>query len=327
LCYNKVRNLATRGNAMKLYAPAYYKKFKCIADKCEHSCCIGWEIDIDADTLAKYKSLKSGYGATICDTIDWAETPHFRLVEGERCPHLDECGLCKMILNVGEEYLSDICREHPRFYNRLPDRLEVGLGASCEEAARLILSASDYASAVALEGADEPDPDPDTDDVGCQFIDPLAVREKIYSILSSASLSYSERLERIRREYCPEAIELTGEEAGELISSLEYIDPDSHAAFLSYSPFATPPSETYAERALAYFIYRHVSPSETEGELSASLALALFLERLFSSLASSLSPSDLDAHVLLLRRISEEIEYSTDNTDAIKEFLFPLSEF
>ena len=42
---------------MKLYAPEYYKKFRCIADRCEHSCCNGWEIDIDSATLARYKTL------------------------------------------------------------------------------------------------------------------------------------------------------------------------------------------------------------------------------------------------------------------------------
>ena len=36
---------------MKLFAPEYYKQFKCIADKCTHSCCIGWEIDIDEEAL------------------------------------------------------------------------------------------------------------------------------------------------------------------------------------------------------------------------------------------------------------------------------------
>lgn len=44
---------------MKLYAPEYYKNFKCIADKCEHSCCIGWEIDIDEETLKKYENLEN----------------------------------------------------------------------------------------------------------------------------------------------------------------------------------------------------------------------------------------------------------------------------
>ena len=39
---------------MKEVFPNYYKKFKCIADKCKHNCCIGWEIDIDNDTLEFY---------------------------------------------------------------------------------------------------------------------------------------------------------------------------------------------------------------------------------------------------------------------------------
>jgi lysine-N-methylase len=37
---------------MKLRAPKYYLDFACIADRCKHSCCIGWEIDVDADTMA-----------------------------------------------------------------------------------------------------------------------------------------------------------------------------------------------------------------------------------------------------------------------------------
>ncbi len=30
---------------MNTYAPDYYTEFKCIADKCTHSCCVGWEIN------------------------------------------------------------------------------------------------------------------------------------------------------------------------------------------------------------------------------------------------------------------------------------------
>ncbi len=36
---------------MKLFAPRYYKKFKCSADKCDHSCCVGREIDVDETAL------------------------------------------------------------------------------------------------------------------------------------------------------------------------------------------------------------------------------------------------------------------------------------
>ena len=125
---------------MKLYAPRYYKDFKCIADRCRHSCCVGWEIGIDSDTLKKYETLTNEYGKEIIKTVDCTDVPHFRLSSGDRCPHLDEQGLCRIITNVGEDYLCDICREHPRFYNDTAKGKAVGLGLSCEEAARIILS-------------------------------------------------------------------------------------------------------------------------------------------------------------------------------------------
>ena len=47
---------------MKIIAPNYYSQFKCIADKCNHSCCIGWEIDIDNETLEKYNKINNVFG-------------------------------------------------------------------------------------------------------------------------------------------------------------------------------------------------------------------------------------------------------------------------
>ncbi len=35
---------------MKIRVPKYLNKFKCIADKCEDTCCAGWEIVIDEET-------------------------------------------------------------------------------------------------------------------------------------------------------------------------------------------------------------------------------------------------------------------------------------
>ena len=46
---------------MKQFIPDYLNSFKCIADKCRHSCCIGWEIDIDKNTLDFYKSIDDDY--------------------------------------------------------------------------------------------------------------------------------------------------------------------------------------------------------------------------------------------------------------------------
>ena len=33
--------------------PDYYKEFQCIADKCEDTCCAGWQIVVDKKSLNK----------------------------------------------------------------------------------------------------------------------------------------------------------------------------------------------------------------------------------------------------------------------------------
>ena len=178
---------------MNLYAPKYYKKFVCSADKCKHSCCIGWEIDVDDVTLKKYQTSKHGYGKKIVDSIDFAETPHFRLCEGERCPHLNESGLCNIILSIGEDHLCDICREHPRFYHDTIRGKEVGLGMACEEACRLILASDDYAQFDAIEELDIEEENFD--------FNALLLREQLYLILSDPSLSYEKKRSLIAEQH------------------------------------------------------------------------------------------------------------------------------
>ena len=48
---------------MMLYVePDFYGEFQCIADKCAHSCCLGWEIDIDDKSAARYAALPGAFG-------------------------------------------------------------------------------------------------------------------------------------------------------------------------------------------------------------------------------------------------------------------------
>jgi lysine-N-methylase len=91
-----------------------------------------------------YKTLEGPLGDELREKIDFNENGgSFILGEGDRCPFLNGQGLCRLILGGGEHLLCDICREHPRFYNQLPSREEMGLGLGCEEAARLILTDSE----------------------------------------------------------------------------------------------------------------------------------------------------------------------------------------
>ncbi len=289
---------------MKLYAPSYYKKFNCIADKCSHSCCVGWEIDIDGDTLEKYKNLDNDYGTVIKDSISTEGTPHFKLGECDRCPHLDERGLCKIILNAGEDLLCDICREHPRFYN-YTSVAEIGIGMSCEEAARIILCSPDYA---VLEELGELEIDGDD-----TFFDGRAERSKIYSILQDSSRAYNARLEDIYKLYGISSYEDSHWQ--KILDSLEYLDTEHKKMFVNYSKEHRPEGkDEYLERFLAYFIYRHSTEAFDADDFSARLSFCLFCERLFASLICQTAPKSLDELALLARIISEEIEYSEDNT-------------
>ena len=292
---------------MKLYAPTYYKKFRCIADRCEHSCCIGWEIDIDDNTLQKYKRLKSGYGAVIKDSISMDDTPHFRLCEGDRCPHLDERGLCKIILGVGEDYLCDICREHPRFYN-FTSVAEVGVGMSCPEAARLILSSPDFAKLE--EVGDVADY---TDDVP---FDGCAARNELYAILENND--YASALDKIYHEYSIDA----GKDDRwlNILNSLEYLNAEHKGLFMCYSSAHRPEREeadAYLKRFLAYLVFRHCTEAFCKDDFCTRLSFCLFCERLLASLICIQGAKSLQEVATLASIISEELEYSEENTWAL----------
>ena len=296
---------------MKLYAPTYYKNFRCIADACEHSCCIGWEIGIDENTLEKYEKLKSSYGSVIRDSISTEETLHIQLGAGDRCPHLDERGLCKIILNVGEDYLCDICREHPRFYN-YTKVAEVGIGMSCMEAARLILSSSDFST---LEEVGEVDVEADN-----VAFDGRAARSELYAILENTAHTYAINLDRIYHAY---SIAVGHDDRWlNILDSLEYLDVEHKQLFLQYSSNLRPKGEEkedYLKRFLAYFVYRHCTEAIDEDDFCTRLSFCLFCERLLASLIRSQRAESLLDIAILASIVSEEIEYSDDNTWALMD--------
>ena len=296
---------------MKLYAPAYYQDFHCIADQCRHSCCIGWEIDIDENTLSKYQALQGGYGAVIKESIctDTDGEPHFRLGEGDRCPHLNEKGLCRIILNLGEEHLCDICREHPRFYN-FTQVAEVGVGMSCEEAARLILSSPRYDVIKEIGEISAAE-----DEI--EF-DGRAERSRVYEILRDETANYSTRLAKIRAEYGISVGENT--DWPEKIDGLEYLDPAHKELFLGYSATRRPEGlDAYLERALAYFIYRHCTEAFDMEDFCVRLSFCLFCEGLLASMICARGAKTLNEVADLARILSEEIEYSDENTLALMD--------
>ena len=292
---------------MDIFAPPYYKNFKCIADKCTHSCCIGWEIDIDPKAAAKYAEIRGALGDKIRASIAESEDgKYIKMEKNGHCPFLNR-GLCEIISTLGDGYICEICREHPRFYNRVGNRLEVGLGISCEEAARLVLRAKGIG---VLEKIGE------TADAENTEYSALKERDCLLQILSDESLGYCEKVSEIEEKFKVYASRLDEEKIKEIYSALEYLDNSHKEVILSSKPSCTPSLDAALTAFLAYTIYRHVSVATDFDNLRARLGFCLLSSRVLEGMASGReNPS---AEIVDCARIySEEIEYSEDNTAAL----------
>ncbi|BBF43440.1 lysine-N-methylase [Lachnospiraceae bacterium KM106-2] len=146
---------------MILRVPDYYEQFKCLADRCKDSCCIGWEIDIDEDTYDYYKTVEGEFGDRLRSKIMNSEEPSFILQKGGRCPLLNKDNLCDICIELGESSLCEICTEYPRFTLEYDHTREKCLGLSCEEAGRLIFLDDHKASFLETEIPEYYDEDED----------------------------------------------------------------------------------------------------------------------------------------------------------------------
>ena len=120
--------------------PTIYHTFQCKADRCENTCCQLWTIDIDETTAERYHAMPGPLGESLRQaiTVD-DEGSHFVFSkEQPMCPLLNENGLCKVVLELGEEGLCDTCHMHPRFYKYIEDLELCGVGLSCEASVELL---------------------------------------------------------------------------------------------------------------------------------------------------------------------------------------------
>lgn len=119
--------------------PDYYREFTCVADKCEDTCCAGWQIVIDQKSLKKYRRVRGPYMAKILKRIHWIGGT-FRQDENRRCAFLNEDNLCDMYLHLGKDSLCRTCHMYPRHIEEFEGVREVTLSVSCPEVARILMN-------------------------------------------------------------------------------------------------------------------------------------------------------------------------------------------
>ena len=299
---------------MKEAVPNYYHKFRCIADRCTHNCCIGWEIDIDEDTMRLYNSMDTQIGERIRLNIE-GDVPHFVLDE-ERCPFLNKNGLCDIICECGEEALCDICRLHPRFRSFYSSFFETGLGLCCEEAARIILSEKEPFSVNV--------PDVDITNEEREFFDK---RQEIFCILQNRALSMNDRFVTLAEAFGLK-FNYSLRRLCELYLSLERLDEnwtDILDGLKNYSfrgtVFDDEKLQTVFEQLSVYFIFRHLGDAMWDGDYKARVNFALMSSFLIGSLCEQYIKENgsisLPEIAEFARMYSAEIEYSEENPDVL----------
>lgn len=295
--------------------PSFYDDFKCKADKCTDSCCIGWEIDIDDVTLEKYRMIDGDLGERLRKFIVTdGEYSYFKLCDGERCPFLCENGLCDIYNNLGEDALCDICTEHPRFYNEIGDVTLAGLGLCCEKVCELLFDSNYILGFIADDTC--------ISDIFEEMLDVIKhkeydIFEKMNSVLELAGYTEklyldSKMLKRIINAFL--STEPINDEWTSYINSLSE----------SHSEFSIDCLDLYSDdysKLLGYVLYRHLPESEYDGDTALwtlfcclSVCFVMISDMFTYKLKGVYSLQDRIDNV---KRWSKQIEYSTENINII----------
>ncbi len=345
---------------MKNTVPSYFKKFSCIADKCPDTCCAGWEIVADKESLDKYNALHTEYGKKICSllTVDSDGDTIYKSCNG-RCPFLLESGLCEMYIELGHENLCRTCRIFPRHITDFGSRLETGLSFSCPEAARLITESSDPITfeTVETEGNISPNSiDPD------MYFTLLKARKLAIDILQNRKYSIERRLinfllfsaeldKHLKHGEFAEAGKMTDnysllEEKYKIrpaalkkalkkyfsdFLSLEKLNPmwvgySSECAFVSVEKIRNLRSLTNAvqweyEHFAVYLVFRYFMTAVFDYDLLTKAKFTVLSLILIWRIQAFAEAYTKDERIEIMQKYSKEVEHSADNLVAMSGFI------
>ncbi len=316
--------------------PSYYNSFYCTADKCTDNCCIGWEIEIDKETKEYYNSVEGEFGQRLKENISADNT---FILKNERCPFLNKNNLCDIIINCGENALCQICRDHPRFFEWYGNIKEGGIGLSCEEGARLILTDTDFSicESEVTEENEEIDQDLYT------FL--YSARERIFSVLSedmpifdkfSYILDFAERLQFVidnpDTDYEFESKQTAKGDIKDIFSLYSDFEPIDGLWIKELSRLRetelftgklTSATEKYMLNICRYFIWRYFMKGVFSEEILSKVKLAL-VSSLFIFFMCEGS-EDISVWIEKSKLYSKEMEYSDDNRELFYDYSYEKS--
>ncbi len=332
--------------------PSYYKKFVCIADRCPDTCCAGWEIVVDPESLERYKNLNGEYANKIRSliTVDDDGDSIF-IPQKKRCPFLLENGLCEMYTELGHDSLCRTCRQFPRHITYFGARLETGISLSCPEAARIIMESPDPITFETEEAHGSILPtaiDPNL------YFTLIEARKTAINIIQNREFSFKERMAAflifakeisplIRKKCFEEAraickkaflgtyeIKHNPSRAKKTLSryfsdfrSFEMLDPLWKTALEKAENAPIPDSENFEweyEHLIVYFIFRYFMTAVFDCDLLSKAKFAAVSYFMIRKLQAE-HLNDKDSRIAVMQKYSKEVEHSACNMDYINSVM------
>ena len=302
---------------MKKYILNYYPEFQCVAEKCKHTCCAGWEMCIDDKTLTAYQNEKSDFKDKLKQGVNFKKAK-FKADKKGRCAFLNDKGLCDIVINLGKESLCQVCSDHPRFRSFFNGIEETGLGFCCEEASRIILSSQEKIEQVLVsdDGAQE--------QLDFNQKNVLDFRKKAIDILQDRSLSINDRIQKTIKLCKAEIKEQDLKRIIKTLLSLERVDKSWGKRLKSIKkPYIMATEQgltTIAEQFLVNSLYRHLSDAEDTMWVRARAIACIYSWLVIKSIIDNERAEQKDLFELVVdvvREYSLEVEYSQKNLNKL----------
>lgn len=132
-------------HAQFIKQPKFYKDFHCMGGSCPVSCCQRWRIDYSNEEVEKLKNAECS--DSLKKLINESFEPYLqnermmiKLTDEKKCPFHNEEGLCAIQKELGEEYLSFVCKIYPRGAMSYGNYILKSCGISCPKVLFMICS-------------------------------------------------------------------------------------------------------------------------------------------------------------------------------------------
>ena len=299
--------------------------FRCLADRCPDTCCAGWEIPVDDESIARWQRLPLPWREKMTVSTEWVDGERQLKRQNGRCVLLNENKLCDLYAACGVEALCRTCFLHPRFVAEYGAWREIMPGLSCPAWVSLYLMSDEPVQFMTEESDELP---------RCNEIDALLfyrlkkARECAIELVQNREMLLQNRLDALLAlaEETDGISERDAVPRGVLpaylckLQSLEILTPRWRDELRRLHPAKKQPwRDIVCEQLLVYYVFRFWLRSVYTGRILPWAKLAVWSCTVVSALGADCESREEFCEIA--RLYSKEIEHDAKNVETLYRVL------